>query len=434
MNYETVKSFILVVLVGISFLLSFILWSYQPNYDYFYDASYVNEVDIGGVENTRNDLFKPTEVVFRNDDKVFSFTNPLERESFYQDITSVVLYDVNVSELTERPDVTHDEYVEMVFPNPVPAEVLTSIFSFEEDLIPPNWSFERMFLTFNDEARTLQLSVISADERNEMTASIEKSETYELLIDYMDGHQSLEEFIAFGSEEDPIYVPKNRVQLSSKTLVAIQIDPELFINALFANPNLVTPNMREAYFTDGQRGMRVVHGGRKLEFINPIQSEDDETLPEDLIAKSITNINEHKGWTNNFLFEEIDKNADYIQFRLHYDGYPIFDRYSLSVMKQSWRDQVLYEYERPLIQIGSLLNSQEVELPSGEEIIELLEEDENYDLENVRAIEIGYFLSYIDDNHSLILEPSWFILYGNEWIRYDFIQDEEAYFNDREGS
>src|SRR5690625_1945297 len=104
MNYETIKSFILVVLVGISFLLSFILWSYQPNYDYFYDASYVNEVDIGGVENTRNDLFKPTEVVFRSDDKVFSFTNPLERESFYQDITSVVLYDVNVSELTERPD------------------------------------------------------------------------------------------------------------------------------------------------------------------------------------------------------------------------------------------------------------------------------------------------------------------------------------------
>ena len=166
MNYETIKSFILVVLVGISFLLSFILWSYQPNYDYFYDASYVNEVDIGGVENTRNDLFKPTEVVFRSDDKVFSFTNPLERESFYQDITSVVLYDVNVSELTERPDVTHDEYVEMVFPNPVPAEILTSLFSFEEDLLPPNWSFERMFLTFNDEARTLQLTVISADERN----------------------------------------------------------------------------------------------------------------------------------------------------------------------------------------------------------------------------------------------------------------------------
>src|SRR5690606_23019902 len=112
--------------------------------------------------------------------------------------------------------------------------------------------------------------------------------------------------------------------------------------------------------------------------------------------------------------------------------YPIFDRYSLSEMKQSWKEQVLYEYERPLIIIGDLLNTQEVELPSGEEIISLLEQDNDYELDRVQAIEIGYYLSYIDDNRSLILEPGWFILYGNEWIRYSFL-DEYVYFNEGEG-
>lgn len=432
MNYETIKSFILVVLVGISFLLSFILWSYQPNYDYFYEDSYVNEVDVGGVERSRNDLFKPKEIVFHNKNKIFSFINPLEREKFYQEIASVVLYDVKVSDVTERPDEQSNEFIEFVFPSAIPAQMITSLFSFEDEVKPPDWSFERVFLTFNKEARTLKLTFISLDERSEITATIEKSETYELLLDYVDGHQLLEEYIAVGSEEDPIYIPKNRVKLSSKTLVAGQINPERFIDALFADPNLVTPNMREAYFTDGQRGMKVVYGGRKLQFINPIQTEDDDLLPEELIDYSITNINEHKGWTNNFLFEEIDDYGHSIKYRLHYDGYPIFDRYSLSEMKQSWKEQVLYEYERPLIIIGDLLNTQEVELPSGEEIISLLEQDNDYELDRVQAIEIGYYLSYIDDNRSLILEPGWFILYGNEWIRYSFL-DEDVYFNEGEG-
>src|SRR5690625_4753147 len=50
MSYETIKSFILVLLVGSSLFLSFILWTYQPNYELIYDASYVNEADVG-VEN-----------------------------------------------------------------------------------------------------------------------------------------------------------------------------------------------------------------------------------------------------------------------------------------------------------------------------------------------------------------------------------------------
>src|SRR5699024_3401299 len=149
------------------------------------------------------------------------------------------------------------------------------------------------------------------------------------------------------------YIPKNPVELDSKTLVASQIEPEEFIDALFTNPNLVTPNMREAYFTDGQRGMRVLQDGRRLEFINPIQASTGDAHPTatQLFEQSVTNINDHKGWTNNYIFDELNLPASNITYRLYYDGYPIFNDYSLSVMKQSWKDQVLFEYERPLIQI-----------------------------------------------------------------------------------
>src|SRR5690625_2776612 len=98
MNYETIKTFILVVLVGISFLLSFILWSYQPNYESFYDTSYVSEVDIGGTEKTKNDLVEPVQIVFQNGGQVSSFMNPKDRHLFFNDLTSWVLYDYRESD------------------------------------------------------------------------------------------------------------------------------------------------------------------------------------------------------------------------------------------------------------------------------------------------------------------------------------------------
>lgn len=423
MNIETIKSIILFVLVGISFMLTYILWSYQPNYDYFYDASYVNEVDIGGVEKSRNELIQPKQIVFRNENNIFSFIDPKDEEGFYQEISSVVLYNYQILDASGRPD--SDEYIEIIYPTAIPVEVIISLFTFEDGVVTPSWSFERIFLTKNEQNRTIQLIVLSEDGNKQLTATIEKTETYEQFETLIEGHSLLEEYVVVG-EENPIYIPKNEIKLPSKTLVAGWIEPEEFVNALFANPNLVTSNMKEAYFTDGQRGMRILDDGRKLEFINPIQStvEEEDSTPLQLIDQSITNINEHKGWTNNFVLDDIDLNENKITYRLYYDGYPIYDFAALSVMKQAWKGQVLFEYERPLIQVGNLLNIQEKELLSGENLMDALENNRNYDLEDVQDIVLGYELNYVWDNHSLVLEPNWYIKYDDDWMKYHSTEDE----------
>lgn len=424
MKYETVKSFILFVLVGISFLLSFILWSYQPNYDSFSDTSYVNEVDIGGAEKTKNELVEPIEIIFRNDEKIASFIDPMERQSFYKDLASWVLYDYQINDAKGRPK--SDEYVEIIFPSAIPADLVTNLFTFNDHLVPPEWSFERVFITFNDKSQTLKLCILSVDGRKQITATIEKSDTYHLLLSFMkENNHLLHEYMAFGSQKEPIYLPKEKVQLPRKTLVASSIEPDLFINALFSNPSYVTPNIKEAYFTDGQRGMRIVQDGRLLEFINPLQATVKRLDPIELLDKSINNINEHKGWTNNFLFENIDSSLNNVQYRLYYDGYPVFDRLNLTVIEQEWREQELYKYTRPLIRIGNLLNSTEEEIPSGEEVIHSLENDKNINVENIKDIQVGYALSYLDDAHSLTLEPSWYILYQGEWLKFDIADYEK---------
>lgn len=417
MKYETVKSFILFVLVGISFLLSFILWSYQPNYEYFYDTSYVNEVDIGGSEKTKNEIIEPKEVIFRNGDKVASFVDSMDRQMFYKEITSWVLYDYREREVDGRPEA--DQLAEIIFPSAIPAELMTNLFTFHNTVDAPDWSFERVFLTLNEETQTTELIILSVDNRKQIEATIEKSEAYQLLLSYVEDSPKLEEYIAFGSEESPIYLPREKVKLASKTLVASSIEPEQFINALFSNPTLVTQNIKEAYFTDGQRGMRILQDGRLLQFINPIQENYHRINSIDLLEKSIENINEHKGWTNNFYLESINPTSSNVRYRLHYEGYPVFDYNNLSVVEQEWREQELYQYNRPLIRIGNLLNSNAAEISSGEEVTRLLKGDKNINVESVKDIQVGYTLNYLDDTHSLTLTPSWYILYEGEWLKFN---------------
>lgn len=419
MNYETMKSFILFVLVGISLLLSFILWSYQPNYDYLNDASYVNEVDVGGQEKTKNELIEPTKIVFKNNEQINGFKDPHDMQVFYRDMASWVLYDYEITEAKNLPK--SDQYAEVIFPNLIPAELITNLFTFNDEITLTDWSFDHVYMIPDGHDQSIDVYILSKDGKRLLTASIDKTETYQLLMEYLDvDHGDLQEYMTYETEDTKIYLPKGEVTVSKKTVISSAIDPDDFINALFSKPSLVTPNIREAYFTDGQRGMRIIQDNLRLEFINPIQSNYQKLSALELIEKSVSNINEHKGWTNSFIFDGINSSANNIQYRMLYDGYPVYDHNKISIIQQEWRDQELYRYSRPLIQVGSVLNSEDVELASGEDIIELLESNQlNFKTDNIRDIQVGYYLNLIDDARSLTLKPEWFILYKNDWLRFN---------------
>lgn len=425
MNYETIKSFILFVLVGISFLLSFILWSYQPKYDQLYDTSYVNEVDVGGEDKTKNELIEPENIVFHQEEFIWGFHKPIERQRFFKEIASWVLYDYEEESIDSLPEEEH--FVEINFPSAIPANLMTNLFTFNDQITTPDWSFDRVFITLNDDEQSSELSIVSIDRRKQITATIETSETYLYLLSYLEGETNVTEpFIKYGNETNPIYIPKNKVELAKKTFIANMIKPEAFVNALFSSPSVVTPNLSEAYFTDGQRGMRIAQDGRRLEYINPIQSDTDSIEEIELIERSVDQINEHKGWTNDFLLEDLNNTTNEIIYRLNYEGYPTFDRNHLTTINQKWREQDLYQYVRPLITIGNLLNSTKHTLSSGEEVIATLEGTNELDEEEIEDIRIGYKLEYVDDAYSLTLDPSWYVLYKGDWINYDSIELEQS--------
>lgn len=423
MNRETIKTFILFVLVGLSFLLSYILWSYQPKYEMFYDASYINETDVGGKELTKQDLIKPSNIIFHYGDKILGFIRPIDQHELFEEITSWNLTDFIITNTASKSR-NFDQYVEIIFPSTLPTEILTTLFSIDDEDELPKWHFDRMFIFAEENTELLNMQIVSIDGSEQISATIEKAGAYQIINRYDENHAHLQTYLEVPFGAKPIYIPETVKNLTKKTLVANTIEPDLFTSVLFSNPSLVKPNQREAFFTDGQRGMRVHQDGRYLEFINPIETNSKTIRANELLDRSVNHINEHKGWFNEYHLESLHITRGEINYRLHYEGLPVFDFSNLSVISQVWREQELYQYQRSLLYSGHLLNVTDVRLPDGEEIIKTLEQAEDYIPDQITDIQVGYLLNYMDEAHSITLEPIWFMRYENNWLRVPLMSNE----------
>lgn len=417
MNRETIKSFILFVLVGLSFLLSYILWSYQPKYEMFYDASYVNEVDVGGKENSKQELIQPSYIIFHREDEILGFASPFDQQKLFKEITSWSLSNLSVASASGEPIRQWEHYVEVIFPTPLPVNLLANLFTIEDEEELPLWHFDRIFIFAEENTELLNVKIVSQDESEQLVATIEKARAYQIINRYDENHAQLQTYleVPFGTRQ--IYIPDDVDKMTKKTLVANLIEPELFTNVLFSNPSLVKPNQREVFYTDGQRGMRVQQEGRYLEFINPIETSGKTLSADDLLERSVNHINEHKGWFNEYHLESLYVTRGEVNYRLHYEGRPVFNFSNLTLITQVWRDQELYQYHRSLLYIGHLLNVTDTELPSGVEIIQTIQQAEDFAPDQITDIQIGYLLNYIDEAHSITLEPAWFMRYENSWLK-----------------
>lgn len=422
MNFEVIKTYLLSILVLMSLILTFALWNYKPNTELLSNdqSIFVNEVDLGGKEELKRSLIQPNMITFHNRNRYYGFKSPLESQELYKEMQKWVLKDFQGSASDGTPINNHQ--VEIVFENKLPLEIITSLFTINEEESLPNWSFQRMFILFDQETSSLNVVFLSIDGQQQVQYVVNDSKIYDHLWSYMEKTDGLNEYIQFGSEDSPIYLPKGNPELKSRSLAVKNIDPVLLIDDLFDNPTLVNTNSRDSYFTDGQRRLSVLQEGRSMEFINPIHSNERHTDTIELLDLSIEDINAHKGWTNDYKLVDIDTKEDLVQYRMFYDGFPIYNRSDLSIIEQQWRNQDLYLYRRPLFITNTLLGGSTVKLPSGREIVNYLMNHGEYQFSKIKDIQVGYKSTYVDGaSYDLTLDPAWYMNYDGTWqeIRVD---------------
>lgn len=430
MKLETFKTIILFGLIGLSLILSFSLWSYQTNYSGSHnpDPSYVPEVDAGGDVQTKRDVIVPKESIIHTGQSHYGFEHPEHLMDLYKDIQHWTLTEYVAK---EEQDYDFDEpYMEMVYPEAFPIEVIKNLFTLADDIDLPNWNFERMLFSLEEEQNAVSIFFLSVDERNYIRFTVYDQSAYTAVSDLLENKEHLVEYMVYNEDHKPFYVPVDTTEVRNRTLAVDTIDPRIFVDALFQNPSLVaTPNFGESYFIDGQRDMRVTDDGAGLEFINPLQNTPDRMNSMELIEESLAEVNDHNGWTADYHLAAIDKTVNRIVYQMYYDDYPVFHDQGRTSIEQQWRNQQLYKYNRPLFIFESPLGGDYTELPSGYEVIYFLENIDKYHVEKVSDVQIGYRVADLDvTSYSIItLEPAWYMLYNGKWQRIDFDELDEQH-------
>lgn len=421
MKLESIKSFTLTILVGISLLLTLGLWSYQPSNDIYNGQDTRTSPDIGGVELTKQELIEPGKIIFHIGKQHFGFGEPSNQHKLFKEIQSWALYDFQLVRGGEVGEV--DNQVEIIFPDAIPMQITRELFTFNQgdNLVLPGWSFRRVIITFNQSESILKIHFISETGQQDAIATVNNSSKYDVLWGKMVKKKGLNELIKFDEGANPIYIPEQKVTMVKSKWSVSQIEPTKLVRTLFPDPNRVS--WSDGIYSDTVRGMEVQENGSKIVYTNPLDPTEDRINAEELLDYSIENINDHKGWTSdNYRLVMIDPQENSVRYQMFYEGYPTYSDRNLTIIQQQWRNTDLYKYNRPLIKLQRELSNGEKEpLLSGSYVVNYLKSTyaSTKDIGQIQDIKIGYEYNYDNTSSFITLDPAWFVKVNGEWRNFD---------------
>ncbi|MEC1521881.1 two-component system activity regulator YycH [Neobacillus niacini] len=424
MKYENSKSAILTFLVLVSIVLTWNLWTYQPNFDIMKNNNYVEEVTLKEKLDLHQ-IISPDLVLFHRDDQHFGTTNAVDLDKIMSEIREWSIYDVkdyseNVRDIKEL--VHGNGNAELVFPADVPIEIYRSVLKFEEKKIPA-FNFNRIVINVeNSEKANGTVYFVSSDYQQVYISHISPSLLNDFNRNFFRNAEQYQPYFSFdASEQRKVFIPDGKLEMMEFTYLPVVLNSEAFKEALFSDPNFVQRGtvLGVEEFSDVSSKMTVNNDTNMLLYVNPTGGPNYVDNSYDLLKRSIDFINGHGGWTDPYRYVAKDEKRKSVKFRLYsIDGYPVFNESGMSEIEEVWGRDEITKYVRPNISLELPLTTEmvKVTLPSGTSALEFLKSRKNFKPELLEQLVLGYRMSKdTSENKLILLEPAWFYRYNQTW-------------------
>lgn len=428
MTFENIKSLTLTLLVLLSLFFTWKLWSFQPKYDLLThnEENYIENNPLNEVR-TLSEVISPEQFIFHYGSKLTiaqpneAITKEIYKETLNSKIDQIELFDGIYDSFVD------DQSVEMIFPASINYDIILSLFQVED---APNYrlnGIERMILFPDHDQEVIRIRFISNTEHRYIESRTSLS--YSNFIDnYLNKGEQFPQATYLvtdkyeSSQEHRIYLPKDKVVRGRLSYTIYPVSVEVFKNLLFTDP-LSVKFFRQAdgeeTYTDGNRMISLIRNGDFMDYINPTYTDNHDRNNRHIILSGYDFINGHGGWTDNYQLSSWTSSSmkDEVKFRLMVEEMPVImidgenhlDLFITRVGSQISR------YIRPLFELDQqpIDATAQVTLLSGEEIIQYLQQQENFDKALLEKLTIGYEMN--KQNAIVTLTPHWFMLYGGKW-------------------
>lgn len=429
MPIEHIKSFILILLITSSLMLTFALWSDHPNYQMSTEEEDLIDAELdGGTRLSRRDVIEPFELI-RHDDRLetpIGLRTADRRTRLTEAMANLSLY--NFSKITMTTPWYQEETnrVEVVYQTALPSAVIIDLFNVDVETYIPTGDFNRIvFLEGHD---MYQLLFINDTDDEVMVANAQNfSQNIALFMQIFNAEEEPYRYLTYeGTRGSLIYLPEN-ITKQTKLFAYTELDHDDFINLLFSKPSIV----RSAYtyggdtnYIDGTREMIV--DGRGIEFTNPTNEPLDQIeriSSYQLFDQVQSFINAHLGFTFRepfgYQLSDINQTAvsNEVKYILTYEDTPVFYDRDLTEITVRWHNESLYQYYHPLIMLLDQrgIGQTTTHVPSAETVIDILD-GPNYQGTAIYDVVLGYRLTEQSDSQGQVyaLTPTWYVkgVYG----------------------
>ncbi|MGP4069074.1 YycH family regulatory protein [Halobacillus sp. B29] len=434
MNIETMKSVILVILIALSLLLSVALWNYQPSSEVVEEGEEViDTTELDGEENDLVSLVEPEQFVFHEIGNSYAYKDPQKKSDMYDRIKQWEL--LNVDDTPEQPNFESNRVVEAVFPEELPLKVLENIFTVNSGELSETEGFNRLFFVHGHDSNSSYYEVLAVNTTDDaapakLQAIIDEDDGRQL-FDELDNKDDLIEQIALDGSisllenseiENNVYLPEDRTTFPEEVLQTTPIPLVPIQNDLFPGNAVVSSSTisghRRLATTDRRLDILDNETRLRYEYMIPNRANPSPMFEYELLTRSLSDVNNHVGWTNMFYLDSISSTMEEATYRMHFNGLPILSSDSdIEIMSIKYEQDSIQEYVRPLVTFERYPydNTASDELVSGVEVREFLNETDQYDIEEIEGLKIGYQLKEQRPNLAYSLFPRWFIKISGSW-------------------
>ncbi|KYG29622.1 YycH family regulatory protein [Alkalihalobacillus trypoxylicola] len=451
MSHEQTKNWLLTGLVALSLLLTWEMWTFQPDIEWLNSNNISPTEPLTNEEKELREVIKPESLVVHNDNE--NYLIPIESDE-YQQIYPRIFQELIEGEVSTNSNffpMRDQDGLEIIFPTNIPIDVFTDLFrQEEEELFIPLESVDRMFLFTEEGQLFIQLYSTNGPMTYVLRSSLDGNMFQSIVLDSMDGFEPakpIKDLLETDNYAEQIYIPTERVKARTYSYTTRSISIDFFQRLLFPNPSVVNPTIQEGgtFYTDGSRILEVTRQEDMMDFHYPVLSDSSEPSSRQIVESSFDYINGHGGFTDDYhlwSWTSLDGREEAV-FRMMVNHLPVLrymdeDLMKLTVTRTGGQT---VGYSRPLFAIESqpsnIIHSSEVKLLSGEELLEVMhqqfmDQQMTFDLSKVSKVMVGYDMRKRDTSY-VTLVPAWFIQYDGRWFKPD-LKEAEAAINEEEGN
>jgi len=417
---EPVKSVVLFLLVMLSVILTFIIWTYTPDYKII-EQTEGKEILIGS-QKRMEDIIRPYKAIYRFDEEFTGTASNGAMKDIMKafqgwNILDLVPINNNLTANYVNEMIRTNNRMTIFFTGEIPYSAFSSIFQFADKEIPET-TFNRMIIDWTNYGnKELQIFFISSNNKTLMRSRVSLQNTNQFIRDVIEPAKTYSTFKEI--ERDgftSLYMPNDKIESTKYMYTFIEEPLESFKNVLFPNPNIVQRSIESAMtekYQDGKSRMTVDSNLKSLTYVYPAVESSAIIEPSKLLKDSFEFINEHGGFTADYRYVSKNTNKNQLEYQQYLQGLPVYSDQVISKITTVWGDNVIFRYKRPYYSlVFDIPTEKEIkELPSGVEILEKIQQLNNFVLSDIDDVVVGYYLKQ-DSTSIMTLEPCWFVVHN----------------------